>query len=182
VLDGTGPVPYSKKAYTAKYKREDFSGVAHGRSEFVFSNDGAGHARTELLSSDGSPMIFISNYLTGKCYCLYPSSKTGMWYGLKNTGSFLQEEEWLKSKEQVTPIGEKKIGDYTCRGWRWTIATGYVDLWFGKNEGCLISGESRDFPSTKRNAWWKQDLVKYNDKPMPAEAFTTDGYKISAMP
>jgi hypothetical protein len=150
--------------------------------EFLISSDGLGHVRNEITEGHPNNTIMILDYLAGKTYSLFPSGKTGIWVGLKNTNAFLGDEQLLKATEPVDDLGEKVIDGHKCRGYKWTIATGYVDLWFGADTGCLVYGESKDFPSTGRNAYWTQRLEKFSDKAMPVEAFRIDGYKITPLP
>jgi hypothetical protein len=182
VLEGTGPVPFTKKAYTATYKRDDFNGIQQSKMEYVVSSDGKGHLRTDFPMGMESPAFLICDYLQGKSYTLYPTTRTGIWAGLKNSNAFLGDAELLQASQPVSSLGEKVIDGYSCKGYKWTIATGYVDLWFGKKEGCLVYGEDRDFPSTKRNAWWVVRLKKYSAEAMPAKAFSLDGYRITPLP
>jgi hypothetical protein len=180
--DPIGPLPFSKKAYTATYERESFSGVMHQQTSFTMSADGKGLSRFEEADNKGLNTILISDYTTGKAYALYPSTRTGLWYGLRNTGGYLGNEEWLKSKSEATSLGEKEIDGHPCRGWKYSIVTSNTELWFGKDTGCLVYAENKDVPANKRGAWWKERLKTYSDKPMPPEAFSLTGYRVSGLP
>jgi len=181
VSDPLGPLPYSDKPYTARYKHDGFSGAVEEHYEFPRYADGKGHIRTDYAVKNNNT-ILIADYTTGKCYALYPSTKTGLWYALRNTGAFLQNEDWLKTMNRVTPLGEKEIDGHKCVGWKDTIATGASDIWFTKDTGCVVLAENKDFPSNIRGAWWKERLIEYSDKSMPPETFSWADYKVSPLP
>lgn len=179
-LQGTGPVPFTKKAYTATYRWQDDT----GRDEtWVISADGKGLVRTEIVKGTGTGMrLSIADYLKGKVYHLDPETKKGFWVGLKSTNTFLHDEEWLQVAVPVTSNGEKEIDGHRCRGWTWTISTGATELWFGMDTGCLVFGANRDNPSNPRHAWWTENLVQYSPDPMPAPAFDMSDYHVVALP
>jgi hypothetical protein len=180
-------LPFVNKTYTGKYEQKQ----GDKSSQTIVSADGKGHVRIEAPKA-----AFLHDYTNGKNYMINDDKRLVLWTALTDTNGWIYNGEWFKTLPGVKDAGERKMEGHEAHGYIQTpnqsaaaleksarvnseeeVPT-TVELWFDKETGALVWGQSRSAKSTN----WTTKVLQLDKKPISAIGLRLPGnYKVQQM-